>query len=568
MQAGVRPPAVVAPSVTFRPPRISSSALGAAKNFARYQGKSELRPPAAVDPAIVFRPIQVFDTKWTPPRFVTSTLQPPTVTGAVVTPTLAYPVAVHLAKFAQRIQVHWKLQKPAVVDPVLVFRPVERALVTRPYVSQRTRYQLRLPAVTGDAIIFRAPKIELAQTPRRYYKTRNRLAPPTVLAFFARAIQISLALREKLPWRAPDSKLRPPAAVDASVTFRPVQTKLVRNPGGKPKSRLNPPSVLGAVVVTVFRPVQVALTKVLPFKRPASRLRPPSSVGDALTFRPVQKTLVQPPRQSRKNVSDLRPPTILYFLAYPIRVLNSKWRPPTPTHPKLRPPAVIDAATVFRAVRVYVVEPPVQAVRKAKSRLSLPVAPAAPVIGRALQVHLVQPPMQAVRKAKARLQAPTVVGAAVVFRAIQIHLVQPPVQAVRKARSILRAPAAVSIFLAYPIRVLLAKTFLRSKPPRTQGEIRPPIVVAASLTFRPPFVKLVRRPRQAGGARNVGWRKVPGLQDILQFVTGFFDQPTVGDDTDRAHPHGQTFDGPAPGADMDPGSPDGTFFDDPDPRKN
>jgi hypothetical protein len=30
------------------------------------------------------------------------------------------------------------------------------------------------------------------------------------------------------------------------------------------------------------------------------------------------------------------------------------------------------------------------------------------------------------------------------------------------------------------------------------------------------------RPKQAGGARNIGWRKVPGLSEAIVFVTGIF----------------------------------------------
>jgi hypothetical protein len=321
------------------------------------------------------------------------------------------------------------------------------------------------------------------------------------------------------------SKLRPPAVVDAAVTFNPVKVWLAAQPTDGQQGRLRttydlrPPTKVGFTDT----PVSVYTAE---WRRPLatdSRLKPPAVVDPAITFPPVSiHTARLRPSPSRKATSKLRPPILdvtappslpisvhLYktrqppparyrlqppavtavtlTLPYPVSVHLYKARKPPPVRFKLQPPAVTGASITFRPLQVKLVQPPRQA-RKNTSRLSPPILAAVIFVSYPLKVVLAR-----IRPAtvKSELRFPTVVDPAVTFRPLQTRLVRQPPRAAQP-KSILRAPTvlgAVVVYVSYPVRVALA----RWRPPTpVKARLRPPAAVGAPIVFRAVGITLAR----------------------------------------------------------------------------
>jgi hypothetical protein len=264
----LRPPAVVAASIVFRPLKVVLAST--AGDRIRHATKSRLYPPVVVAASIVFRPVQRV-LAWQFPRPAAQShwkLSPPSVTGAVVVAFIAAPVKVVLAaveRVAERPTTKSILRAPAVVAASIVFAPVRRYLAwqfPRPAAASHSR--LSPPAVTGAVVI-------------------------AALAYPVRVTLVALKTATDLIRRQPKSKLKPPAAVSASIVFPPLRSELA--PSGRQARAAH------------------------------SRLRPPAAVSASIQFRPIQRTLAwQTPTPARVSRSKLRPPTVVaQFLAPPIR---------------------------------------------------------------------------------------------------------------------------------------------------------------------------------------------------------------------------------------------------------
>lgn len=337
------------------------------------------------------------------------------------------------------------------------------------------------------------------------------------------------------------SKLRPPPVVGASTVFEPVKVELARLPPTPLRAtttHLRRPIEAAVVVATLAYPVTVKLARGKPRPPVAFHLRAPAVVGDSITFPPVEVRIVPPPKQGRA----------------------SSW--------KLQPPSVTGASITFPPPRVKLARTP-GAYQKAQSKLRAPAVLGAVVVVISAPVRVVLAKWRPQRPVTAKVRPPAAVGASITFRPVVTKLARTP-QSVFKASSKLRPPAtlqAVVLFVSYPVRVMLARW--KPEPARkTRSRLRPPTAVGASTVFRPIKTRLVTRPRQAGGAKKVGWRKVPGLAEVIVFVTGFFDRPSVDGDLDGGTTTGSFFDDGTSGGGMDEGSAGGDFFDPPDVGKS
>jgi len=272
--------------------------------------------------------------------------------------------------------------------------------------------------------------------------------------------------------RKPHSRLGSPTVVAASVTFRPIASKLARPPRSSQHtlSRLQPPAVFGAVATPFLAaPVTVRITRAKPPPRTDFRLAPPAVVAGAITFRPLAVSIAE-------------------------------WKAPRLTRSTVRPPTVVTAAGVL--------------------------APFAPVT-----IRLARP--LASRRNTYKLRGPAILGASVVFGPLEVRLARTPPQA-RKTTSRLQPPASLAVVvqaLLAPITTRLARV---KRIPRAQTRLRPPAVVGASVTFRPLAIKLVRRPRQAGAAKSIVGKLISGLAQAIPSFWLEGDQASATFDGDQA----------------------------------
>jgi len=325
------------------------------------------------------------------------------------------------------------------------------------------------------------------------------------------------------------SKLRPPAVVDAAITFRPVEVKTTTRPTQYliARSRLGEPLY---VPVLVFRPVAV---KTAPqpqqYRVVRSELRPPSAVDPAITFRPVETKTVQRPPQYRFSRSKLGAPILAPAptpVLVPLEVRLARFRPISTASAILRPPPVVGAPIVFDPVRLHLTQPPV-ASRRAKSALRPPATLVAAVVAQVFAPILVRlTRARAVLPVESKLRPPTVVAPAVVFRAVQVKLARL-VGTVPGTHSRLFPIPPFAPYIAPPIRRALARSYRKVQ---AQSKLRKPTVVGAAVTFRPLVAKLVRRPRQAGAARSIVRAPVVVFDAFVAPVLGYF----------RNHPRGVT----------------------------
>lgn len=415
-------PAVVAPPPAVRPAKFT---LAPQK---RGRPLSTLSPPATVGASITYHgPGVRLVTPLTTRRPVRHVLSPPVVVGVLYA---FHGPGVRLAgPVDTRQPVRHRLSAPTVVAPPVVYAAVTVTLAA----STRGVPQARLspPAAVAGGMAFHGPRVRLVSPVNARAAVQHRLAPPSLVRLIVFApITVTLAASSRgtakptlsapaliggghafhgprvllapstdiTTRRRPDSRLRPPAAVQplTLLFFGPDVTRAPSS-RGKPAHRLAPPTIVGAGVT--FKPVSTHLAP--SFRgRPQPILSPPTVVGSA-PFRGLDITTVR-----------IRPARTVAILHAPAVVRQPPFRPADITLARIRP------AAVHPRLRAALTPPPTQA----QSTLTVTIAPSR----RPTRFY--------------RLRPPTRIGAGIVFRPIQTHTVRithPPVN------RMLGAPTAI-----------------------------------------------------------------------------------------------------------------------------
>lgn len=307
------------------------------------------------------------------------------------------------------------------------------------------------------------------------------------------------------------SRLKPPIAVNAAVTFRPLDIQLsvtlTRSRSAPPqritRSDLQPPTAIGAP--NVYRAVSTRLA-------PSSRLGrvphphpvKPAAVASAVTFGPVTIKLVRTPRSAIKQRSDLQPPAavgdpIVYRpLAIALSAILNRLNaglPKRAVRSKLQPPTVVGASTVFRPVSVGLARRTwAEMVRRAAhSKYNPPATLAPPPVPPTFEQLRFRTWLTRIRPPRflSRLKPPTVIGAPVTYGPVQVELARA-----QRARYRTRSfQTVVQFFPVVPpptVEQLKTRIFLTRRGPvrLTQSRLKPPAVTAAPLVFRPVSLEL------------------------------------------------------------------------------
>ena len=371
-------------------------------------------------------------------------------------------------------------------EPPIVFPPFRASAIRVTLVDQTDDAQIlanqRRPKSFYQRPIVKAPLppqggvlIQYVQPPRMARWVGSRLRPPQVVTppaapFVARPIRVTLVDQTDdaqilANQRRTLSRLRGPLYIVEPVIANIVPggpgVRLAASFRGTPKSRLEPPVVIGAAAAPfVASPIRVELTRIRP-QRTQYRLGPPVAVYVIpLNFGPGVR-LTPPSRGLPK--SKLSPPTVTTppsapFVATPIRVELTRIRPPR---------TIVRLLEVIYEARVY-----------DRIRGSL------------------TPPLDRVPRTISRL--PEVIYEARVYDGIAGSLT-PPLDRVPRTISDLRPPTVVRAFRISVTAVHLA--------PSSRGKPRPfftvPVVVDAQT---PPLggtlIQYVQPPRQARGAKS------------------------------------------------------------------
>lgn len=483
-------------------PRPHEGYLAPLRDWRRVYAHSFLRPPIlTVAVAAALYPINV--TLAPSRRPVTKSL----LRGPVRATDLAVPSTVTLFPLLGRVPaVHSRLRPPETpvqkpYAPTLVVLAPSR----RPIAKSRL---LPVPAAFRPVGV-----LKVTLTNQRRVKAKSFLRPPVRPTDLAIPSTVTLfPLTNRVP--AVHSRLRPPATLQVVVAVAYYGPAVTLAPSRRPvaKSRLLP-------VPSAFQPVGLLRVYLAPSTRgaPKSRLEPPTVVGPVLA-RPIAVTLAPSRRPVTK--SRLRPPTDLVDQADvgTLRVHLTYSRRGTPKsilHPPV-PPETFRGLQVHLAPssrgkpRSFFIRTPIarQAVelsgprvtlvriRPPRTKSRLPQASlyqAQPKAERDLRVTLAY---QSRGKPKSKLKPPTVVRAATpYFRDLPITLAP---QARGKAKSRLRPPVVVRQFIATPISVTLAP----QPKPRTRSRLFGYVVPAR--VFAPISVTLAPqpKPRTASRLRN------------------------------------------------------------------
>lgn len=331
-------------------------------------------------------------------------LRKPTVVGAVV---IFRPVQVFLARqipARKNQRVSYGLRPPPkIIGPAVRFRPVF-VYLSRQIPQRKNRpvqYRLRPPAVTAAAAApFLAAPVEVARARSvRVPRTLFELRAPTVVGVPSAPLAAPLRITYvRVPARAfkASSVLRKPVVVGPAVRFRPVIVSLTRPPRQTREItyKLRPPTAVTAPAAPgqTFPAVTVHLVPRQP--PPGTRLLTvnlwaPQAVNTAPQFPGSLKALVQPPRQSRKPGSTLRPPTVVTPAVPPVFVapdrLTNVVRLPAQAlrvTSTLRKPVVLKPAVRFRPIIVVLNRRPKQtdSWRRMTYELRPPLVVGAPVV--------------------------------------------------------------------------------------------------------------------------------------------------------------------------------------------
>lgn len=366
--------------------------------------------------------------------------------------------------------------------------------------SQSVVSTVRKPAVISDAVTHRPLDVTLA--PSKRGKPKSKLSPPAVIGAavvvtpLAPPPRITLAQRSGTERRRANPVLQGPEVVDDAVTFPGPTVKLAPSSRGKPKSKLRPPTILGAAVVPFLaaapRVTLVAVRSAVERIRrlPHSALRAPAVVAAVV-------------------VAPLAPPV---RIALAQRVAMERRR----TRSALRAPTVVAPGVTFPGPKVAL-SPSKRGVPK--SRLSPPTVTGGVAVAfgaRPLQVKLAP---SSRGKPKPRLAPPAVTGAAAapfVASPVRVTLAQRPDQLRRAAHSKLRAPSVVGVFLPRPVAIALATSRTRTAQARraARSRLRAPVVVAAASIFRAIQIRLA--PSKRGKPKS--WLPPPNLSGIRHIL--------------------------------------------------
>lgn len=445
---------------------------------------SHLGPPTVVFTAVELSGPETHLARIRPPRTETK-LQPPAVVDAVVVEAYYGPQVTLAPSSRLPRATHSVLRAPAVVGAGLSFHGPGTYL-TRPSRGV-AKSRLAPPTVTTVTAAFYGPQVHLARGRRpavrsllrppiipplaeptrtalaasRRGRGEARLFPPTVIntdRYFGPHVTLAPSKRGK-----PLSRLQPPTVVNARQSFFGPQTHLTRGKAGRPFSFLAPP-----IIPPLARPIVISLTRIRP--RPTI-----TTIGvfppQAVVYAPLTVHLTYSRRGAPYSflrglpigVSDVYtgPKTHLAYSlqgkpksrllpvkagiapARPIKVTLARTKP-KPTTTLLRPPTVVQAATLLffgpKTELTY-------------SRRGRPLS---------------------------RLKPPAVVGAGRFFRPILVSLAPSPTPQ-RAIHSKLRAPRVVRLAVEiYGPEVSLAP----SRFPKPKSRLRPPTVVNRE-PFRP-----------------------------------------------------------------------------------
>lgn len=202
--------------------------------------------------------------------------------------------------------------------------------------------------------------IQLVRRPLRAIFSRSKLYPPDLTqaapppTFVALPVRTSLADTRRP--QAVQSELRPPvidSVVVVTFVAPPIRTKLAAQ--RRPQivqSEVRPPVFFAAVVSFVASSVRVTLARARRTQAVQSELRAPSVVAPGIVFTPVQRTLVQSPRQNRAPHSKLRPPSVVApaVVFDPVRRTVTRAQRPRPAFYRLRPPVSVPVISIIPGV--------------------------------------------------------------------------------------------------------------------------------------------------------------------------------------------------------------------------
>ena len=316
------------------------------------------------------------------------------------------------------------------------------------------------------------------------------------------------------------SRLRPPIAVSAAVTFRPLDitlsVTLTRSRSTPPertiRSDLQPPTTVGPS--TVFRPtsINLAATRTSRLARaPHPDLKPPAVVASAVTFGPIKIRLVRTPRQPAAPHSELRPPATVadpivfrpvdITLAAILSRLNTAL-PKRAVKSRLKPPAVVGASTVFRPTMVMLARRTwADMVRRAAHSKYNPPAtlapPPQPPTAEQLRFRTwltrIRPP-----RFMSRVRPPAVVAPASVYAPVTVELTRTP-RARFHVRSFLTLVQFFPVIPPPTLEQLKTRIFLTRRGPvrLTKSKIKPPTVTGPPLVFAPIRIELAPSSRLA-----------------------------------------------------------------------
>lgn len=472
----LRAPEVVYGAITLSGPRVRRASRRTTLPVARWK----LSPPTVVRTAVELSGPEITLVRIRPPRTLAVLRSPVVISGAIA---FGGP-RIRLTNPLDRVPATMsRLGRPTVTVSARTFSGPQVTLAPSRRVVPKSI--LREPVVVGPVL---APPLATTFVRIRPVAVRSRLEPPTVVfPFFARPTSITLVRIRPVPTRW---LLRRPTDLVDQQDLGFLRVHLAYSLRGKPKSRLEPPTVVGPVLA---RPILVKLTRIRPV---ATRweLKPPTVVRLAVELSGPEVTLVRirPPR----TMSMLREPVagaaqlkaerdLRVTLAY-----QSRGKPKS----KLRPPVVVTAATpYFRELPVTLAP---QRRGKAKSFLRPPAvvrrfvaAPVAITLApsrRGTPRSFLNPPTDLVdrqdlgeirvtlapqRRGRPKSRLFGIVYAARVYAPIRVTLAPSRFPT---PKSSLKPPTVVT-----PREVIaqLRATLTRIRPQRVHSTLRPPTVI-------------------------------------------------------------------------------------------
>lgn len=385
----------------------------------------------------------------------------------------------------------------AVFDPVAFGGPGVR-LASISNVRIPVQSDIKSPAVVGAGITFRGLLIKLVLPVNRRQIVRWRLSPPTVLTSPPIPAPISVKIAYSRRGK-PVSKLRLPQVVFDPIAFGGPGVRLSSISNARQIVQSN---LVAPVVVTqpapaaLAAPVSVRIVRVPPLRKAKSHLSAPTVVSGGIAYR-GPGTKLAPPINRRSAVRHvLAPPTVLTAnVQYaPVSTHLAYSRRGKPRF-RLSPPVVVASGIAYRGPGVKLVAP---INRRAAVRhvLGAPVvvvtnAPFAPVATHLAYFRRGKP--------RIRLAPPVVVAGAVAFRGPGVRLTNPANR--RPSVRHFVAPPTVVTIPAAPAALAVRLAYSRRGRPRSRLTL--PVVVAGSIAYFGPGVKLAATPNRRQSVRHL-----------------------------------------------------------------